>query len=123
MRIELALAAAMTFSAWTALAEAGDQDCTPDKNGALVCPQADASCLREQDGGVVCSKPGGGIELDRLGKASCGPGYCTTNQDGEIWCSSVARGAASTDSYGKAACTTSCVRAKPQLCVKPKPSQ
>jgi hypothetical protein len=60
-RIDLALAVAMTLSAWTGLAEAGDQNCIPDRNGGLVCPQADSSCLREQDRGVVCSKPGGGI--------------------------------------------------------------
>jgi hypothetical protein len=88
----------------------------------MVCPQADATCLADRHGDVFCSKPGGGIDLDNLGTPTCGPGYCTRNQEGTVFCSSVPRGAASTDAYGKVACTTSCVRASPQMCVKPRPA-
>jgi hypothetical protein len=116
-------ALAFVLSTLATVAAAGDQGCTADRNGNMVCPQADSTCLPNRDGDVVCSKPGGGIEIDRFGKPACGPGYCTKNQDGDIYCSSVPRGAAGTEADGKVVCTSSCVRASAQMCVRPKPQK
>lgn len=100
---------------------AQDKGCTPTRDGGLVCPPPDSTCLTDRYGDVVCSSPGGGILLDRYGDPLCGPGYCTKDLRGDSFCSSAPRGAASTDRHGNAACAVSCVSAKTQLCVRPKP--
>jgi hypothetical protein len=99
-----------------------DGGCIPARDGRLVCPQPDSACMSDPDGNVLCSTPGGGIEFDRYGKPACGPGYCTKDQRGDIFCSSAPRGAAATDQNGNAVCAGSCVRAKIEACVRPKPS-
>ena len=102
---------------------AGDQSCTATRDGRLVCPQPDSTCMTDPDGNVLCSTAGGGIEFDRYGKPACGPGYCTKDQRGNILCSSAPRGAASTDQNGNAVCAGSCVPARSEACVKLKPSK
>ncbi|MBS0448657.1 MAG: hypothetical protein JSR59_22265 [Proteobacteria bacterium] len=115
------VAAALLALLLPATALAGDTECTPNREGKPICPAPDSRCVTNRSGDVVCSTPGGGIELDRYGDAACGPGYCTKDLHGDLFCSSAPRGAASTDRYGNAACAVSCVPAKPQACVRPKP--
>lgn len=101
---------------------AQDKGCTPDRYGRMVCPAPDSTCIADRYGDIVCSTPGGGIVEDRYGDPSCGPGYCTKDQRGDVFCSNRARGAASTDRYGNAVCAGDCVAARPQACVRPKPA-
>ncbi|HEY0200588.1 MAG TPA: hypothetical protein VGC24_02725 [Burkholderiaceae bacterium] len=102
---------------------AANQSCTADRDGRLVCSAPDSVCANDQQGRVVCSAPGGGLEFDRYGAPVCGPGYCTKDQRGEVLCSSAARGSASVDRYGNAACTGSCVAARASLCVEAQPAK
>jgi hypothetical protein len=97
---------------------ATDDGCTTTRDGRVVCPKPDSRCVTDDQGEVICSTPGGGIEFDRYGVPVCGPGYCTRDQRGELFCSSVPRGAAATDRSGNAACSVSCVPATPQACIK-----
>ena len=99
---------------------AQDKGCTPDRYGRMVCPAPDSTCIADRYGDIVCSTPGGGIVEDRYGDPSCGPGYCTKDPRGDVFCSSSPRGAASTDRYGNAVCAGNCVQARPQACVRPK---
>lgn len=102
--------------------QAGDRACTPNREGKLVCPQADAACRKDRYGDVVSSSPGGGIEINRYGDVVCAPGYCTTDLRGDIWCSNQPRGAASMNRYGQAECAGACVAAGMAACVRPKPA-
>jgi hypothetical protein len=103
-------------------AHADDKACTPARDGTMVCPAPGARCIADRTGEVICSTPGGGIEVDRYGDVICGPGYCTKDIRGDVFCSSATQGAASNDRYGNAACAVSCVPAKAHACVKPKPA-
>ena len=101
---------------------AGDA-CTTDREGKMLCPAPDSSCVVDRVGDVICSTPGGGIEFDRYGDPVCGPGYCTKDLRGDLFCSSAPRGAAAMDRYGTANCAVSCVAAARQACVKPVPAR
>lgn len=94
--------------------------CVPDRQGKLVCPPPDGRCLADRYGEVVCSTSGGGITPDRYGELVCGPGYCSKNRRGEVFCSKTPRGAAALDRYGEVACTDDCVAATAQACARPK---
>lgn len=107
------------FSAGDAAAQ--NQACARSSAGEVICGAADSTCLPDRRGQVICSTPGGGILLDRNGTAMCGPGYCTADQQGVIWCSVTPRGGAATDSRGTAHCTDSCVRASSAACVPARP--
>ncbi|WP_213959487.1 MULTISPECIES: hypothetical protein [unclassified Variovorax] len=110
--------AAILFLFSTAVA-AQTANCTPDRDGRMVCPQPNASCLSDRLGDVVCSRPGGGIAVDRYGVAACGPGVCVADAEGVLYCSGSPQGAASVGRDGKAVCTGTCVAASAQACVKP----
>src|ERR1035437_9321088 len=71
--------------------------CIADRNGKLVCGQPDSSCAANRRGEIVCTTPGGGMRNDPYGELLCGPGDCVTDQRGDAFCSSLARGAASLD--------------------------
>jgi hypothetical protein len=103
--------------------KAADERCAATSDGRVACPEPDSKCVTDRKGEIICSTPGGGIEVNQYGEAACGPGYCTKDQRGDIFCSSAQRGAASTDRYGNAACSVSCVAGKPQACIKLKPSK
>jgi hypothetical protein len=103
------------------LSLAQDKVCSTGRDGRVYCPAPDSSCLQDRYGDVVCSQPGGGIEIDRYGEPVCGPGYCTKDLHGELFCSNAPRGAAATDRYGVAACAGECVKAQARQCVKPRP--
>ena len=107
----------------TSGALASDKVCTTNREGRTVCPAPDSTCLKDRYGDVVCSTPGGGIELDRYNNPVCGPGYCTKDLRGDLFCSSSPRGASSTDRVGNAVCADNCVPASPQVCVKPQPAK
>ena len=100
----------------------GSRDCLAGRDGRMVCPPPDGRCVTDRYGEVVCSPSGGGIATNRYRDAVCGPGRCVTDQFGDVFCSSAARGAASLDRYGKAACTDGCVAASAAQCVKPAPA-
>ncbi|CAN5892863.1 hypothetical protein BH11PSE13_BH11PSE13_41920 [soil metagenome] len=117
-----AAAVALFLSAIAVMAGAQDRVCTPDRNGRMVCPQPNASCIQDRLGDIVCSTPGGGISLDRYGAAVCGPGACTQDQNGALFCSSAPQGAASTNREGKAVCAVGCVQASASMCVRPTPA-
>lgn len=102
---------------------AGDTTCTTNREGRTVCPAPDSSCLKDRYGDVICSTPGGGIEIDRYGDPVCGPGYCTKDLRGDLFCSNAPRGASSTDRVGNAVCAGQCVPAKREACVKPQPAK
>lgn len=101
---------------------AADPGCAQARDGRTICPQPDARCVNDRHGEVVCSTPGGGIVKDRYGETVCGPGYCTTDTHGDVFCSNSPRGAAALDRYGKAACSVACVPASAQMCERPKPA-
>lgn len=105
------------------VALAGDTTCTTNREGRTVCPAPDSTCLKDRYGDVICSTPGGGIETDRYGNPVCGPGYCTRDLRGDLFCSNSPRGASSTDRAGNAVCAGQCVPAKAQACVKPQPAR
>nr|WP_297525943.1 hypothetical protein [uncultured Roseateles sp.] len=109
--------------AGSCLAVAQDKGCAAGRDGKLVCPAPDSTCINDRNGAVVCSTPGGGIEVDRYGLPLCGPGYCTKDSRGEVFCSNTVRGAASSDLYGVPACAGRCVAASPSACVRPVPAK
>jgi hypothetical protein len=119
--LSTSLAFALCLATLTAIAN--DQRCATTRDGRVVCPEPDSMCVNDRQGEVICSTPGGGIEFDLFGEPACGPGYCTKNQRGNIFCSSAPRGAASTDRYGNAECSVSCVPGKPEACIKLTPSK
>jgi hypothetical protein len=98
--------------------KAQDKSCMTNSQGNMVCPAADSTCLKNRYGDIVCSTPGGGIALDRYGEPSCGPGSCTRDVRGDLFCSSSPRGAAATNATGDAVCSGQCVPAQPKACVK-----
>lgn len=102
---------------------AGEKGCVAGRDGRLVCPEPDARCRADRHGDIVCSSPGGGIEFDRYGEPVCGPGHCTRDIRGDLFCSSAPRGAAATDRFGNAVCAVSCVPAQAQACIRPKASR
>ncbi len=118
----LTAAAIALLTCIAADAIAQNQACTRTSAGDVVCGAPDSICLSERRRDVMCSTPGGGIILDRNGVAQCGPGYCVTDQRGQTWCSSAARGGAATDSNGQAHCTDGCVRGDNAACVRPRPA-
>jgi hypothetical protein len=103
----------------TSGALASDTTCTTNREGQTVCSAPDSTCVKDRYGDVVCSTPGGGIDMDRYGNPVCGPGYCTKDLRGDLFCSNAPRGASSTDRVGNAVCAGQCVPASPQACVKP----
>lgn len=114
---------AAALLSFTGPASAGDAHCTTNRSGKMVCPEPDSRCVLNRAGDVVCSAPGGGIEMDRYGEPVCGPGYCTKDRRGDLFCSDAPRGAASRDRYGNAACAGSCVPATAAACVVPQPNR
>ncbi|MBX3604329.1 MAG: hypothetical protein KF788_03615 [Piscinibacter sp.] len=92
--------------------------CFTVRDGRTVCPKPDARCLPDRYGDVRCSAPGGGVALDRYGAPVCGPGYCTRDLRGDVFCSSAPRGAADVDRHGKAVCAEGCVPARAEACTK-----
>jgi hypothetical protein len=115
----LLMAALCLWAATGAWAQASSKDCLQGRDGKMVCPPPEGRCVTNRNGDVICSGPGGGIELDRYREPLCGPGFCTIDIRGDVFCSSAAKGAASTDSYGVAVCSMGCVRATADQCVKP----
>lgn len=109
------------FQGPAALATTTKSGCAERRDGRLVCPQPDARCMADRFGDILCSTPGGGIMVDRSGVLVCGPGHCTKDRRGEVFCSKSPRGAAATDRYGVATCTDECVAAAATACVMPKP--
>lgn len=107
----------------TLTVKATNRGCATTHDGRVVCPEPDSRCVTNDQGEVICSTPGGGIEFDLYRVPVCGPGYCARNQHGELFCSSVPRGAAATDRSGNVTCSVSCVPAKPEACIKPMPSK
>jgi hypothetical protein len=103
-------------------AVAGEAACLAARDGSTVCPQPGARCLADRYGEIHCSTPGGGIVADRYGVLVCGPGQCTTDRRGDVWCSGAKRGAASVDRFGEAACASTCVPARARHCVQPVPA-
>jgi len=91
--------------------------CLRTPRGQVVCPEPDSKCVAYKETEVLCSQPGGSIEFTTYGEPVCGPGYCTRDQRGEVFCSSAPRGSASTDLSGNAKCSVSCVRATRETCV------
>jgi hypothetical protein len=82
----------------TGPAGAANQRCATTRKGRTLCPAPGSRCLTDRTGAVVCTTPGGGVAF-------------------------AARGAASTDPYGKAACSVACVAAKTQSCVNLAPAK
>jgi hypothetical protein len=120
--LSFTVAAALALLSAAPCARAADETCTPTRDGRLVCPAPDTKCVADRTGEVICSSPGGGIEFDRYGEPVCGPGYCTKDLRGDLFCSKLQRGAASVDRYGNAACAGSCVPARAQACTNLKRS-
>jgi hypothetical protein len=50
----------------------------------------------------------------------CGRGACVADIHGEVMCSTVPRGAATLDRYGKAVCSEGCEAGSAALCVRPR---
>lgn len=123
MKIHLLTALLLAPLMVSPVALASDTTCTANREGRLVCPAPDSTCLKDRYGDVICSTPGGGIAIDRYGSPVCGPGYCTKDLRGDLFCSNAPRGASSTDSAGNAVCAGECVPAKAQACVKPQPAR
>jgi hypothetical protein len=94
--------------------------CTPDRYGNPVCPPAGGQCTTDRYGDPVCSPADGGVATTRTGEVVCGRGACVTDIHGEVWCSTVPRGAATLDRYGKAVCTEGCEPASASACVRPR---
>lgn len=92
--------------------------CYTVRDGRTVCPKPDSRCLADRYGDIRCSAPGGGVEFDRYGDPVCGPGYCTKDLRGDVFCSSASRGAADVDRHGKAVCAVGCLPARADACVK-----
>lgn len=123
MRISIWLGLAALASLPLLAVQAQPQGCTADRFGKVLCGPADSACLQDQFGAVRCSQPGGGIERDSFGALQCGPGRCIRDNFGAVHCSSVPKGGAALDTFGKAVCTTSCVRGDAGACVVPTPAQ
>lgn len=111
--------AALCFASQALVAAAEKPECVTRRDGQVVCPQPDARCVLDRYGEVACSTPGGGIVHDRYGDPVCGPGHCSTDRRGDVYCSKSPRGAAAVDRYGMATCTDQCVPAKASACVRP----
>ena len=94
--------------------------CTADRYGNPACPPAGGQCTADRYGNPVCSPADGGVATNRVGEIVCGRGACVTDVHGEVMCSSVPRGAATLDRYGKAACTEGCEAGSVALCVRPR---
>ena len=73
--------------------------------------------MNDRTGKVFCSPPDGGIEVDIGGVLQCGPGSCTRDSHGKVFCSNTPRGASTLDRYGKAVCTGACVSGQTDRCV------
>jgi len=97
--------------------------CIVDQNGRVICAQADANCAANQRREIVCTTPGGGMMPDQRGEFLCGPGYCVTDQRGDVFCSNQPRGAAMVDQTGNAVCSGSCVPGTKEACVRPASKQ
>ena len=93
--------------------------CVADRNGKVICGQPDSSCAANRLGEIVCTTPGGGMRNDPYGELLCGPGYCVTDQRGDAFCSSLARGAAALDQTGHAVCARGCIPATAEACIRP----
>lgn len=101
-------------SAW-----AQNAGCIHDLYGRVHCAAPESQCLPDRKGEPWCSPAGGAVELTRDGQAACGVGACTKSQHGDIFCSTVPRGGALTNSSGQVACVGGCAPASARLCVKP----
>jgi hypothetical protein len=125
LRLAAILPACLLIAAVAApLAPAGDARaqpaCMPDRFGNPACPPAGAQCTADRYGNPVCSPADGGVAATRTGEILCGRGACVADLHGEVRCSTVPRGAATLDRYGKAVCSEGCEPGSPALCVRPK---
>jgi hypothetical protein len=93
--------------------------CVADRGGKIFCGQPDSSCAANRLGEIACTTPGGGMRNDQYGELLCGPGYCVTDQRGNAFCSSRARGAAALDQSGNAVCSGECIPATAEACIRP----
>ena len=124
-RLVIALPARALLAAVVALLAAGgaaraQPACTTDRFGNPACPPAGAQCTTDRYGNPVCSPTDGGVAATRTGEVVCGQGACVADIHGEVMCSTVPRGAATLDRYGKAVCSEGCEAASATLCVRPR---
>lgn len=100
-------------------ATAEPPQCFRHKDGSLRCPQGSRPCMADALGSVFCSPLDGGIDVNNFGQPLCGPGYCTRDWKGDVFCSKNSRGASDVDMYGKPVCVGGCVPGQAELCVRP----
>jgi hypothetical protein len=116
--IAILFALLMTL-AGASFAPAAAAQCVNDNFGNAFCPPPGGGCVKEIFDKVKCSAADGGILLNRFQQAECGPGQCITNRLGEIFCSKEAKGYATVNGNGDAACTGGCIRGSVSACVTP----
>lgn len=112
-----AFALLAVLSAAPAIAE--PPHCFRHLDGSLRCPQGSRPCMADALGKVFCSPPDGGVEVNNFGQPLCGPGYCTRDWKGDVFCAKTPRGASDVDMYGQPLCVGGCVPGQAELCVRP----
>ena len=93
--------------------------CVRHKDGGLRCPQGSIPCLPDALGKVSCAPTDGGVERNNFGEPLCGPGYCTRDWKGDVFCAKTPRGASDVDRYGEPVCAGGCVPGQAALCTQP----
>ena len=100
-------------------ASAVNPGCSLGRDDRVTCAQPGALCLTNASGEVRCAPVNGGIEADQNGRLQCGPGNCTRDSNGAVFCSRTPLGGSTVDRSGNAVCTDGCVAGSQQACVTP----
>lgn len=101
-------------------AAASDQPrCFRHMDGGLRCPPGAVPWMADALGTVSCASNDGGIDVNNFGLPLCGPGYCTRDYKGDVFCSKTPRGASTQDIHGKVVCVGGCMPGEAAQCVRP----
>lgn len=97
-------------------APAAVADCIQNQYGEVLC--GPGPCIKDAYGKVYCAPLDGDAQRDDRGNAVCGTGHCARDRSGTILCSTVPRGGAATNSYGKVKCYKGCEPAASGRCIE-----
>lgn len=104
-----------------ALAADPPAPCFVHRDGGLRCPQGSVRCMPDALGHWFCAPRDGGVEVNNFGQPLCGPGYCTRDWKGDVFCAATPRGASDKNLHGQPVCTGGCVPGQAALCTAAKP--
>jgi len=75
-------------------------------------------CITDRRGDYKCAQPGGDVILGVFGHATCGPGPCVLDGGGRVFCAREPDQSAVVRPDGIAECTSGCIRASADFCMK-----